>query len=121
MKVLHFGTLDVKAGGPAMSSYLTLLGLQKLGVDAEIAMYPLTADGKLRGEDVPVVCCSAPIEKKFGYSHKLRNELKAVENVDIYHAQGIWQYPTYALVDVARRKKKSTPICLLRFFQSRAC
>ena len=89
-----------------MSSYLTLLGLRELGVDAEIAMYPLTADGKLRGEDVPVVCCSAPIEKKFGYSHKLRNELKAVENVDIYHAQGIWQYPTYALVDVARRNKK---------------
>ena len=25
---------------------------------------------------------------------------------DIYHAQGIWQYPTYALIDVAKREGK---------------
>ena len=106
MKVLHFGTLDVRAGGPAMSCYLTLLGLRELGVDAQMAMYPLTEGGALRGQEVPIVACSAPLEQKFAYSRKLKSELAAIENVDIYHAQGIWQYPTYALVDVARRKKK---------------
>lgn len=32
--------------------------------------------------------------------------MQSLGEYDIYHAQGIWQYPTYALVDVARKKKK---------------
>jgi len=104
MKVLHFGSLDYSVGGPAMSTYLTLKGLRSLGIDAEIAMYPLNSDGKLRGEDVPVIYCRKPLEQKFAYSRSLKSELAKVENVDVYHAQGIWQYPTYALVDMARKK-----------------
>lgn len=106
MKVLHFGTLDYNNGGPAMSAYLTLKGLREEGVDAGISMYPLSTGGKLRGEDVPVTYCKAPWEKKFAYSPSLKKELNAVENVDVYHAQGVWQYPTYAIADVAKRKRK---------------
>jgi len=104
MKVLHFGTFDYNAGGPAMSSYLTLKGLREQGVDVEIAMYPLSPNGHLRGEDVLVNYCKAPLDGKFIYSPVLKRELKSVPNVDIYHTQGIWQYPTYAIVDVARSK-----------------
>ena len=32
--------------------------------------------------------------------------LSAISNVDIYHAQGIWQYPTYALVDIAKKNDR---------------
>lgn len=106
MKVLHFGTLDVNAGGPAMSTYYTLYGLQQLGVDAEIIMYPLSPTGKLRGEKVPVHFAKAPWENKLAYSPILKKEIFALGEYDIYHAQGIWQYPTYALVDVARKKEK---------------
>ena len=52
MKILHSGTLDINAGGPAMSVYNTLNGLRKIGVDTEIIMYPLSANGKLRGDDI---------------------------------------------------------------------
>lgn len=104
MKVLHFGTLDVNAGGPAMSTYYTLFGLQQLGVDAEIIMYPLSPTGKLRGENVPVYFAKAPWEHKLAYSPILKKEISALGEYDIYHAQGIWQYPTYALIDVARKK-----------------
>lgn len=106
MKVLHTGTLDVNAGGPAMSTYYTLYGLQQLGVDAEIIMYPLSPTGKLRGEEVPVHFAKAPWEHKLAYSPILKKEIFALGEYDIYHAQGIWQYPTYALVDVARKKEK---------------
>ena len=40
MKVLHSGTLAASAGGPAMSTYLTLKGLRQLGIDAQIIMFP---------------------------------------------------------------------------------
>lgn len=106
MKVLHTGTLDVNAGGPAMSTYYTLYGLQQLGVDAEIIMYPLSPTGKLRGEKVPVHFAKAPLGHKLAYSPVLKKEISALGEYDIYHAQGIWQYPTYALVDVARKKGK---------------
>lgn len=106
MKVLHTGTLDVNAGGPAMSTYYTLYGLQQLGVDAEIIMYPLSPTGKLRGEEVPVHFAKAPWEHKLAYSPVLKKEISTLGEYDVYHAQGIWQYPTYALVDVAQKKGK---------------
>lgn len=106
MKVLHIGTLDVNAGGPAMSTYNTLLGLNQQDVDAEIIMYPLSKTGKLRGEDVCVHYAKAPLEHKFAYSPTLKKEIRALGNYDIYHAQGVWQYPTYAIADVARASGK---------------
>lgn len=106
MKVLHSGTLDVNAGGPAMSTYNTLYGLRQLGVDAEIIMYPLSVNGRLRGTDVPVHYSVAPIENKFAYSPQYKKTIRKLGEYDIYHAQGIWQYPTYAIVDVAREKRR---------------
>lgn len=106
MKVLHFGTLDAIQGGPAMSTYLTLYGLRQEGVDAQIAMYKVPDNHKLRGYEVPINWCKEPWEHKFGYSPKLKGELTKIENVDIYHAQGVWQYPTYAICDVAKSKGK---------------
>lgn len=107
MKVLHFGTLDAIQGGPAMSTYLTLKGLRQQGVDAQIAMYRVPSDHKLRGDDIPINWCKEPWEHKFGYSPVLKRGLSEVDDVDIYHAQGVWQYPTYAICDVA--KAKGTP------------
>ena len=106
MNILHFGTLDVNAGGPAMSTYLTMKGLRENGVDVELAMFPLSIGGKMRGEDIPVYIVSRPIEKRFSYTPYLKRELLSLGNYDIYHAQGVWQYPTYALIDVARKKYK---------------
>lgn len=106
MKVLHFGTLDVNAGGPAMSTYNTLLGLNKKGIDAEIMMYPLSNNGKLKGNNVKVHYAKAPLEHKLAYSPTLKKEIKALGDYDIYHAQGVWQFPTYAIADVARSFNK---------------
>lgn len=106
MKVLHFGTLDYNAGGPAMSTYLTLKGLKNKGIDVNLLMYPLSPNGVLRGEDVSFKICKSPLEHKFAFSFNLKSEIKSIPKVDIYHAQGIWQYPTYAICDVARKMHK---------------
>lgn len=102
MKVLHFGTLDVNAGGPAMSTYNTLYGLKEQEVDAEIIMYPLSPNGKLKGENVRVHFAKAPLEHKLAYSPTLKKEIKTLGVYDLYHAQGVWQYPTYAIAEVAK-------------------
>ena len=106
MNVLHSGTFDSNAGGPAMSTYLTLKGLRDRGVNAELIQFPLSPRGKLRGEEVPVHYTPAPIIPKICYSPKLRMDIRDLGVYDIYHAQGIWQYPTYALVDEAKRAGK---------------
>lgn len=102
MKILHSGTLAASAGGPAMSTYLTLKGLRNMDVDAEIIQFPLGEGDTLRGSGVPVHYTTYPSEKKLAYTPSLKKDIKALGTYDIYHAQGIWQYPTYALVDVAR-------------------
>lgn len=106
MHILYSGSLDVTTGGPAMSTYLTMKGLQKRGHRPEIVQYPLSEGGRLRGEDVTVHFAKAPLVPKIAYSPSLRREIRALGEFDIYHAQGIWQYPTYALLDEARRAGK---------------
>lgn len=106
MKILHFGTFDSNAGGPAMSTYFTLKGLRDRGVDAELLQFPLSEGGKLRGTEVPVHYTAAPIVPKICYSPKLKRAMRQLGEYDIYHAQGVWQYPTYAVADVARQKGK---------------
>ena len=106
MKILHSGTLDVNAGGPAMSTYYTLYGLQQQGIDAEIIMFPLSPNGKLKGTEVPVHYTDPPIIPKLDYSPSYKRNIKAIGDFDIYHAQGVWQYPTYAIADIAIQKRK---------------
>ena len=104
MKVLHFGTLDVNAGGPAWSAYYTLKGLRACGVDASIITWALPEDGKLIGEGIPWHEAGRPLDGKFCYSSSLKRNIRKLGDFDIYHAQGVWQWPTYAMVDVARKK-----------------
>jgi glycosyltransferase involved in cell wall biosynthesis len=106
MKVLHLGNLDAKSGGPAMSSYFTLKGLRECGVDAQIAMSRLGKDGKLIGDEVPIHYFRPPLDKKFLFTPGLKKALRECGCFDIYHAQGVWQYPTYALCDVAKEAEK---------------
>lgn len=106
MKVLHTGTLDVRAGGPAMSTYNTLVGLRQQGIEAEIVMYEMEPGGKLRGDEATVHYAKRPLRNKMAYSPSLVNEIRDLGEYDVYHAQGVWQWPTYALAAAARKKHK---------------
>lgn len=101
MRVLHSGTLDTSAGGPAMSTYLTLFGLRKLGVEVEMIMFPLSKGGHMYGTDVPTHITVAPRYRKYGYTRTLKHDIIALGDFDVYHSQGIWQYNTYVMTTVA--------------------
>ena len=106
MKVLYTGSLAASTGGPAMSAYLSLLGLKHLGADVAMMQYPLKDGDVLRGTEVDVHYATAPLERKMLYSPKLQKEIIALGVYDIYHAQGIWTWPTYALASAARKQDK---------------
>lgn len=106
MKVLYTGTLDVNAGGPAFSTYNTMRGLNAIGVDTHVLMYEMEKNGKLIGADVPIHFAKKPIEHIFSYSPSYKKEIKSCGDFDIYQAQGVWLYNTYALVDVAQKQGK---------------
>lgn len=106
MKVIHSGTLDVNAGGPAMSTYLSIVGSRHLGIDAQMFMYELPKGGKLRGDDIPIHYTPAATVPKIVYSRRYKADLRRLGDFDIYHTQGIWTFPTYGMIDVAREKNR---------------
>lgn len=106
MKVLHSGSLAATEGGPAMSTYFSLYGLQQLGVDVEIIMHPLVAGDVLRGNEIPVHYSKQPLDNKLFFVPSYKQSILELGDYDIYHAQGIWRWQTYALVDAARKKGK---------------
>lgn len=81
-------------------------GLNTIGVDTHVLMYEMEKNGKLIGNDVPIHFAKKPIEHIFSYSPFYKKEIKACGDFDIYQAQGVWLYNTYALVDVARKQGK---------------
>ncbi len=106
MKALHYCNLDAGDGGTAMTAYLIVKGLRGEGVDAQVSMYGLLKGHQLWGDDIPIHDCHRPWPGRMAYSPWLKKELRSVAGVDLYHAHGVWQYPTYALCDVARSQGK---------------
>lgn len=106
MKILYTGNLDVNNGGPAFSTYNMMRGLNAIGVETHVLMYEMKKNGKLIGNDVPIHFAKKPVEHIFSYSPSYKKEIKACGDFDIYQAQGVWLYNTYALVDVARKMGK---------------
>lgn len=106
MKVLQSGSLDVKSGGPALSTYLTLKGLKENGVSAEIIMPPLCKGGKLITDDIDVHYTLLVRNRRFGYMPKLANTLLNLGKYDLYHIQGIWQYLGHGVASYARKNNK---------------
>lgn len=98
--------MDASSGGPAMSTYFTVEGIRKLGIDAEVITYELPKGGKMRGDNIPVHFSPRPIIKKIAYSPYFKRDVENLGTFDIYHAQGVWLYYTYALIDVARSKNR---------------
>lgn len=76
MKILHSGTLDIKYGGPALSTYLTIKGLQANQVNAEMLMAPLTNKKDLIANDVKIHYTSPTLETRFGYIPYLKTSLE---------------------------------------------
>ena len=112
MLILHSGSLNVKSGGPALSTYLTLKGLMQSNIDVEIVMPPLTGNGKLIANDVSIHYTESIKNVRFGYMHGLSRTLEKLPLYDIYHIQGLWQYLGHGVATFAHKHQKPYLITL---------
>jgi glycosyltransferase involved in cell wall biosynthesis len=103
MKILHSGSLDVKSGGPALSTSLTIKGLLQQGIPTEIIMHPLNQDGKLITDDINIHLTDTPKEHRLAYVPTLYKTLNDLGIYNLYHIQGLWQYLSHAVACHARR------------------
>lgn len=112
MHILHSGSLNVKSGGPALSTYLTIKGLIKNSVDTDIVMPPLGYNGNLIANDISIHYTAAIKNARFGYMPKLSQTLKQLPLFDLYHVQGIWQYLGHGVAAFARKQHKPYVVTL---------
>lgn len=112
MHILHSGSLNVKSGGPALSTYLTIKGLIKNSVDTDIVMPPLGYNGKLIANDISIHYTAAIKNARFGYMPKLSQTLKQLPLYDLYHVQGLWQYLGHGVAAFARKQHKPYVVTL---------
>lgn len=112
MKVLHSCSLDVRSGGPTKSVYLTIKGLQNMGVDVEDLTFPLSPGGKLISDDIKINYTEPLINIRFAYMPNLKNTLDKIVGVDLYHVQGLWQYMGHTVASYARTHNKPYMVTL---------
>lgn len=72
MRVIHSGSCNIHAGGPALSTWLTIKGLRKHGVEAELITRPLPPENIIDTELKP-------------YFSKIRNSAHLPTYLDFRH------------------------------------
>lgn len=111
MKIIHSGTLDVKYGGPALSTYLTIKGLEKNNIDVALLMAPLKSKGQLLAKDISIYYTNPTLIKRFGYIPHINRVLQKCD-ADIFHIQGLWLYLGHAVAKYSRKIGKPYIITL---------
>ncbi len=105
MEILHIATqLGVRSGGTASSISSTIDGLRRNGVNASIVFFDIFSEkDKNAIKDDHVHLISPPRERRFAYSKKFKTFLEKNNTIDLFHLQGIWQYPSYIGAKIARK------------------
>lgn len=106
MKVLHSGSLDIKTGGPALSTYLSTKGLMGYGIDVEIVSPPISAGGKLIADDIKIHYTKPIKNARLGYMPGIGQLLQILPKYDLYHVQGLWQYLGHSVTAFARKQHR---------------
>lgn len=113
MNILHTITsMGVLSGGPAFSTLLSVLGERATGLSSTILTFDIDREkDRLIDASSFIHLVPRPEEQRFAYSSSFRRELMN-ERVDLYHIQGIWQYPSMCTASWARKKNKPYVITL---------
>lgn len=96
-------------GGPSFTTLLTIKGLNRMGVDAQILTKQMLP-GEVSLSDEPFIRylpVSRFYNERWGYLRTLPKTLQAIPDVDVFHIQELWQYPGYATARCAG--KRSVP------------
>lgn len=106
MKALHSGSLNVNAGGPALSMSLTLKGLKKAGVKTIALCERIPQDGKLITSDLNIRFTNPSKYGTFAYVDNIKDCLGKEKGVDVYHIHGTWMYHGLAVSRYANKTGK---------------
>lgn len=106
MKALHSGSLDVNAGGPALSMSLTLKGLEKVGVHTVGLCEQIPQNGKLIASELNIRFTNRPQYGTFAYVNNIKDCLRQETDIDIYHIHGTWMYHGLAISRYADKTGK---------------
>jgi glycosyltransferase involved in cell wall biosynthesis len=106
IKILYaISSLGINTGGPSQSVYYTVKGLRERNINADILTYQPAANDKFMSDEDYII--ALPNKKRLlAYSSNYKRYLEN-NPYDIYHTQGIWQYPTYIAAKIARKFNKS--------------
>ncbi len=97
--------MNVRTGGPALSTAFTVEGLRALGVEAEVLSYGDGSpdDAPVAGDDFSHTVSPPAIRNRFAWWPSYKRFLVDHPGYDIYHIQGVWLYPGYITARLARR------------------
>lgn len=104
MKVLHtISGLDKGSGGPTTCTYNLVKGLRRTGVETKIlTLAPSNDRDSIISNDDFIIAVKNDAGNPFLYSRNLRNYLKGNTDYNIYHANGLWTYPSHITAKIAR-------------------
>lgn len=103
MKVLHtISSMGVQSGGTTSCTYYLLQGLVRQGVDVNVLSYALREGDKYPGgadfyRTVPRA------DNKLLYSKSFYEYMQSHPVYDVYHSNGLWQYPSHATAMYAHK------------------
>lgn len=105
MKILYtIPGLGVNRGGVGQCVFYTVKGLRQYNIDASILTYQ-PDEGDCFVADESFIIQMPKTESRFAYSSSFRKFLEK-HPYDIYHAQAVWQYPTYITAKTAFHNNK---------------
>lgn len=113
MKILHsIPSMGVLSGGPALSTLLSVQGERSVGLSSVVLTYDVDKrKDRLIDSSSFIYLVARPKERRFAYSSSFRKALED-ESADLYHIQGIWQYPSVCTASWARKENKPYVITL---------
>lgn len=112
MKIIHAGAVNVKSGGPALSTWLSIKGLQEAGSVVELISPPIAKSDKIIDEALSPIYTNKPILRKLNYVTNINNVLNNIGKADIYHIQGLWQLNGWQVAQYARKHNKPYVVTL---------
>lgn len=114
MKVLHTITdLNLSSGGAATATKRLYVALKEQGINNSL----LTLSPNKRGDKIIITDSQITVipfdgKTQFVYSRGYKEFLNNNTHFDIYHANGIWTYPTYKTIKVATLLNKPTVVTM---------
>lgn len=106
MKVLHtISSMGVQSGGTTSCTYYLLQGLVRQGVDVNVLSYALREGDKYPGE-ADFYRTVPRTGNKLLYSKSFYEYMQSHPVYDIYHSNGLWQYPSHATAVYAHKMHK---------------